>query len=81
MKPGAKMKSKKKCTDRRGKKNKARERKTLAAASTFPHNGTLADWVAGMKAMGEKDRLSRKYPCRLGARRVVDRPDVRRMVR
>lgn len=54
MKPGAKMKSKKKRAGRRGKKNKARERKTLAAASTVPHSGTLANWVAGMKAMGEK---------------------------
>lgn len=54
MKPGTKMKSKKKRAGWRGKKNKARERKTLAAASTVPHSGTLADWVAGMKAMGEK---------------------------
>jgi hypothetical protein len=45
MKPGANMKSKKKRAGRRGKKNKARERKTLAAASTFSHSGTLADWV------------------------------------
>ena len=54
MKPGTKMKSKKKRAGLRGKKNKARERKTLAAASTAPHSGTLADWVGGMKAMGEK---------------------------
>ena len=54
MKPGTKMKSKKKRAAWRGKKNKARERKTLGAASTVPHSGTLADGVAGMKAMGKK---------------------------